>query len=667
MNSKKSFFNGAIIHSDLRRFWWISALYSLGVFLFSIFPLLNHYAPNSEYLEKYGVLDPNAWFHDFSNGYLSRSGSGGLLLTGIIPIALAVLLFAYLHNQKATSTFHALPLSRTTLFFSHVSSGLILMTISTAVNVLILLLFRATRFGELIPLQHVLAWALLFLLYQTTFFLFSAAVGMFTGNQVAHLIFTYILGALPGFLYAMVLLILTSQLYGFVAPFSDWILDYIYIGPDRLIGSWCFLIYIGFSVIFALVALLAYRKRPLERCGDLVVFSVTRPIFLYGFALCSGALGLLYLCNWYNGKELSLLFMLPFAIVGMVIASMLLQKTLRPKHIIKPILIYTVCIAALFAFFHFDLSGFERRVPSIDEVESVTVDPRRNYARFDLSRQSPTWTEEEALRAFIAMHQAKIDDRTVSDNNYYTMDFVYNLKNGKMIERQYSLDYQKDAAYLKPIFETKEMRARYFMILRDDADIQYTTVSILDDRCQNGLFQTYYPNDATMDRLLAALAQDVSNVSYEDYVLGGDAPILTTIQVCHARYFENADGERALRDYANSEEYAVRSSYTNTIALLQELGLEQAFLDPQSLSHASINDDRSGEPIEISDPAELAQLFDFCTANGGTYMNIADLEDEKYVRLTVTFNGTVTIPLPSEALSRDDVPPILKQYANTKA
>ena len=84
--------------------------------------------------------------------------------------------------------------------------------------------------------------------------------------------------------------------------------------------------------------------------------------------------------------------MLPFGILGIIIAYMLSKKAFTFKGVWKPALIYIAAVFVLFAVVEYDITGFERRIPDIDDVASVNV----AYEQFN----EDDYNESESYREF---------------------------------------------------------------------------------------------------------------------------------------------------------------------------------------------------------------------------------------------------------------------------
>ena len=109
MRSKISFFNKGLFFSNIKRFSWACILETVVMFFFYPFSLMMMH-PDAAWLENVtDILERRQEYTALCN-----------LSICVYAVALAVLLFHYLHQPKMTTALHGLPVSRTELFFSAV-------------------------------------------------------------------------------------------------------------------------------------------------------------------------------------------------------------------------------------------------------------------------------------------------------------------------------------------------------------------------------------------------------------------------------------------------------------------------------------------------------------------------------------------------------------------
>ena len=128
MSLKQSCFK-SIVKSDLKRAWWISALAALFIFI-------SHTSQLFEYgTGGYNIFFGSARFDDALD-YANYATSNYFI--GMFAAVFTVLfLFSYLNKVNSVSFFHSLPTTRTSLLFSHITSGVIIVIFPMLINTLI--------------------------------------------------------------------------------------------------------------------------------------------------------------------------------------------------------------------------------------------------------------------------------------------------------------------------------------------------------------------------------------------------------------------------------------------------------------------------------------------------------------------------------------------------
>lgn len=571
MNLKTSFFNKSVIRSDMKRLWWISAISALMIFVSFTFVFVN--------MAKQDFYDMGSVTYITSGIYQSSQAS--FFFACVIPVAMAVMLFSYLNSAKAVSCMHSLPIKRGTFFASHMLSGIILLTIPILLNALILLLFRTDpEIAKDYRLIHLAIWAGLYMLYTMLVFSGASAVVMLAGNNVAAIAFTYIFAFLPMCVEYFIHYFLEQQIYGYSESMETVVTKFLYVAPSDICSNPMNIVkYLVITCLFAVTAYWLYKIRNLENNGEVLAFPKLKPIFMYGVAACVGAMGYSYINEMWQTH--SVLMLIPFGVIGIFAAHMLARKTLKLSGGIKPAIIFCAAVCVLNFLFAFDFTGYERRIPASDTIESVTFNNYVNqmpaYSYFNngkqiiYSRENLALTEPVDIDNVKKLHERRIKDKgDISEmTDYFRFEIVYNLKNGKKLIRTYAADYITDADLLKPIIETKAVRQNYFPILRDDGrTLEYVEIH---DNLGNEL-NSFVDKDI-LDKFYEALRYDTAHTSYENFANRGAEPYEVTITFTSpAKY---ADGtEVAKRDLpSQTEHYYIRKDYEKTKALLTSLNV----------------------------------------------------------------------------------------------
>ncbi len=620
MNRQASCFNWALFRSNTKRFWWVSALHLLGILLLGILPLYIDYHDRA--VSFYGA-------EHYANSRLLSASIFPYLILGVLTVGLSALLFSYLNSKSATATMHAVPLKRKTLYITNVVFGLLSLTLPILIGGGVLLLMRANpNISHTISLSHVGLWMATQFAYAIIGFSFSVFIGMLTANSVAHLVLTYIFALLPLFIEAAIREILKLNLYGY-APYSveNFVNRFVYLDIAKLCTLSGFLTYLAYSVVLLIGGYFIYKARHLENTAEIVAFPRLKPIFIYGVAVCFGVAGYFYLAELL--RLCNLYLMLPFGILGLVIANMLTKKAFTLKGSLIPAAALVATVSAVFCLFHFDLTGFERRVPTLSKIEGVSVTESapayRNYYGMTDGKKLvlehdyfPLMTEKEDIEHVLKFHRHKTMERMEEGDRVLYVQ--YRLAGGKVLTRRYTVDYAYDKNLLAPIMESEENRMDRFPVLQGQE--QYlTAISINDQRLPNG-FQAYFAKRAqdaqVLSKLIAALKADTLAVPYEEFIFGEATLTRINLEYAIPLVYEGTNTVVSQGDYKNgytgSHIYYVRPSYTNTIAVLGELGFYDAI--PTADAFSAIEVRRYGadgrmETFTITERGEIAEIYQY--------------------------------------------------------
>lgn len=167
-----------IIKSDIKRFWWVSALYA--VVLFFSLPLQHmlQVLPVKEEWQREALIGSLRLASEGAPYYSFTRINIQVLLICTVPVFLAVMLFSYLHSTRSMTMVHSLPLSRNTLFCSHTAAGMLIISIPVLCTAVILaVLATFTGLGQYYTVVNAVEWTCLTLLYDMLFF----SIAVFTG------------------------------------------------------------------------------------------------------------------------------------------------------------------------------------------------------------------------------------------------------------------------------------------------------------------------------------------------------------------------------------------------------------------------------------------------------------------------------------------------------
>lgn len=454
MQSRTSYFNKTVFFSDLRRFWPLTAGFTLVWLL--ILPL-------SRFTEL--AWDPHRSVWNIQRETLGITTVGGWPMALCFGILFAMAVFSYLTNPRATYGLHALSVRRETLYLTHYLAGLCCQLAPQLLAVLLtaaVLTPRGALTGSLPGLM------LLGLVLPTLFYYsFGVFCMMFTGQILAAPVFYGVLNVLAAALEVLLRSVAGNFLYGWTD--SSWLAVRFLSPPVEMlardinaaesagrlkINSLSVLFgYAAAGLAFVVLGLLACRVRRSEDTGTLVAIRWARPVFKYGVTFCAAmALGqlLYHIFFWQYSSEAALFPMLfcmaAAGLLGYFTAEMLLKKSFRVwKSGWRGAAAVTAALMALGVVLSLDLTGYERWSPEPDRIENAYV--IFNVYSGDASA-FVTVHEPETLALVVEAHRAiaragragQTDGGSGYDGALLRscmFEVHYQLKNGRTAVRRY--------------------------------------------------------------------------------------------------------------------------------------------------------------------------------------------------------------------------------------
>ena len=167
------------------------------------------------------------------------------------------------------------------------------------------------------------------------------------------------------------------------------------------------------SVIFLIAGYVLYKLRHIENHSEIVGFPKLKPVFVLFAGIAAGCVGYAYFNEMFEAKNILLL--IPFGIIGIIIAQMIVKKSFKVPGAIKPIIIFTIFAVCLHLVFYYDLTGYENKIPNIDEIQSIEFPNNLNQpVMTELDNDgkkivyensfSPKITEREKFEKIIVTH-----------------------------------------------------------------------------------------------------------------------------------------------------------------------------------------------------------------------------------------------------------------------
>lgn len=440
MTSRTSFFNRTIFLRELRRSAPLWVMYLLLVLLLP-FGLVSSYDPA-------GAFEPARQIVDYANAFSS-------LASFLYGAMLAWLLHASLFRATPTNYYAALPLRRETLFTTRFLTGLFAAAVPNLLSAALAWLVTAAL-GNPQPQACLVLFGA-----STLGFLFFYGLATACCMVSGHVVMMPILYIILNFVVLVVEIIITILLESFVygmpqfneqhlARFSPlyWMLFRDYGGYSDINGfhfeDWTYLAVLGVvGLAFSVLAFFLFRRREMERSGDVIAVRWIRPVFQYAFTLGCALVFCQIIKSTVSSADFShsfatvMVLLLLGALIGHFLARMMLYKTLRVFHGGWRSL--AICCAVLilgFGSMQLDLFGYCTYIPDISQIRAVSL---QSYNPNGLSYPV---TELASVEQVTTMHQHFLDERdylSALDSNNVTFYLAYELENGKTVTRKYSL------------------------------------------------------------------------------------------------------------------------------------------------------------------------------------------------------------------------------------
>lgn len=488
MKSKTSFFNKVVFKKNFTMYWPLVVCY----LLYGIVKV-----PGSLWLG----IKQRMYTDDISCLENSLELSEDICVIALMAILCGMLLFGYLFKAESANMIHALPVSRTELFFTNVFSGLAFLFVPQ------ILIFLSTILvclaNGITAVQFVGIWLLSVM--GLSFFLFALVCFcvMFTGQLFALPVYFAVVNFLSFCVSSGVQNVFCYLGYGVsyqnmsdvfllrvLSPLNYMLTtvriqavytkntrgDYIatglkYSGGKAVLGFWIA------AVLFYLFAWYGYKKRRLESAGDLLTFQWIKPVFRWGVGSCFGYAAAVFAAVFLDNVSIRIpefsffLVLILSAFIGFFIADMFVQKSFHVftrKRFREYGLFFAFTVVgfcSLFASAHV----LEQRIPDESQVAEAYI--KMNY---------PVKFVGDDVKKVIEFQKELIEKKNIlrkegTGNEYMTIDFVYQLKNKKRIYRCYDVPVaQKESIVFSEklmAYEEKEEPFMQYLVSSDYAAV----------------------------------------------------------------------------------------------------------------------------------------------------------------------------------------------------
>ena len=455
MKSRTSFYNKGFAKNLLRRFWplwvlWLAALL---------------YAP----LQLAGIKSIDYFretdFVNTVNRAILETGTELAKFSIFAMPVMAMAMLSYLYDRRSCGLVNALPMKREEAYFTAFFTGLVPILLAEVLAFLVMLAVCPRVPG--VNMGHLGLWLLLVVLATAAFYGLACFCGVLTGNVFVLPAVYAVLGCTAQVFEGAVHALLHTLVYGFtyqqevfswLSPLPT-VLMTLNVTAQRTLptdpraaesvpmtfsvsGLRYLALLCAVGLLLGLLAVLILKKRHMESAGEIVAVPVLRPLFRICMSVGTAVVLACLLCEEFlsrivSGRGLAVCACVLLALgaaLGWFVAEMLIKKSLRVfGRGWKQIGIVAGCLMLLAILAEADVTGYERAVPSPDEVASVRLQ----------TGGIRELTDPATIAAYCDFHRGvvehKAENERASSTRYWNMPLTYTLKNGKTVQRIYRL------------------------------------------------------------------------------------------------------------------------------------------------------------------------------------------------------------------------------------
>lgn len=446
-----------IVRDNFKKFWTVPAFGLFWLLIWGLVPVMLLSSADD-------IIEITHFTYNVNIGYP--------IFVLLMPIVCGLTVFSYLQNPSASNHMHSLPLSRSKLFWANVLSGLLMIAAPIIANGIIMSIYAACTGNPMF-----FKWMIVTFICSAAVFAITAFAAMISGNTLMHLFNACFFNGVLALILIVFIILCDTMLTGYETSdglmmftrYSNAFTASIGRGSRLLI---C-IVYLAVTAVALLVAWAIYKKRPIERTGESLIFSWTRGL-LFLICVFSGALLIgLFIATIMSGDSIArldhimIIGMLIGGVATFVIGSILIDRSSKifTKQNLLPAAIALALAFVVSGAVNADVLGYSKYVPEVKDVKSVCVDVQNTallsayddegnsatyfpgYADYyenvaevkAINGLYPCFSSEESIGAIIDLQESMIDQKTEDMECTESIRFIYELNNGKTVKRAFDL------------------------------------------------------------------------------------------------------------------------------------------------------------------------------------------------------------------------------------
>lgn len=693
-----------LMKEDLKSRLWAVSLISLGCFF--LYPVMvafeagtiKDYASYEFGLQKYTDQIMN-WL-SFENGMT-------VFVMMLVALICGLSSFSYLNSKSKVDFYHSIPVKREKLYLANYLNGILMMAVPFAVSMALAVCVGISNGIDGMPLwKTALAAYGLHMTYYILMYTTVVIAGIMTGNLVVGF-----LGCMVFALYIPMATMLVSGYFQIFYHTYVWnsgealvsrlsrfspIMEYVYrIGRysnEETVWT-AALAALFVSAVLAVLGCFLYRKRPSEAAGRAMAFAVTRPVIrILLTLLCAMGLGGFF-WSMRESTGWAVFGVVCGAVISHCIIEIIYHFDFKKLFANKGQLIActVVSVAVLFVF-RYDLTGYDRYLPSESDVKgaAVSVSAFNDWPSYGHVERQPNgvydwesentmdyivdnmnYTDTSNLLAIAAsgieetarqaankkrpreMEAASAFDQEEGDR-YSLVVICYTLRSGRHVYRSYTVNLDSIMPHMEKLYASEEYKKGAFPLMTRDAE-NVAGVYYSEQRSEKRLEGlTAEEKKLMLDTYRKEFASMTPEQMKREYPVGLirftsdlEENALDWWKQQEETDFEDYPEYRYSRGYLSDRDYyPVYPSFKETIRLLKENQIDVGtyFTDTNIISvtvewNKKTMDSWESKRITIVDPDEIAQIKQVLVGPGMRYYNSLFATSELDVNYTVEGDG----------------------------
>lgn len=484
-------------------------------------------------------------YKNFGNEYkeiLSIDYPAIITVIGCISVVVFNLInFLFLYSKRSSDVFLSVPLTRTELLVSRCLAGFVFSLIPVVLSYLSLgtIVHFVSSDCSVTHIAICFAYTVISMLVCSSFsMIFVVCAGSafdlilsFAGINIGLVIVSVILSS-----------IFDTCLYGYgsnnaVLSIMKTVSPFVFIGSGFCnyleafetfnLSNLFFFIKSGILVIvFSALSVILFNKRKAERGGDAYAYRFIYVICSLIISFC----GAFFLGSLFGeGEDINVKFWI-FALIGAVLVAIAYSAvTHRTFKNFKSAVMIGVCATLIMAVTVIISQngglGYADRIPKKQDIKNVRVDFFDEHIKYN----DPT----NAL----TLHKEIIKDKdkpSEDDTDISWIYFTYELENGKIFEREYSVNNKKYSKELMALYNSDE---HWDAIKKEFKNNRPKTVSF--EMCCDDLWINSYLTADEFENFLNLYIKDAKNATADEIVNNENSYTVTYNWSVDEKYFGN--------------------------------------------------------------------------------------------------------------------------------